>query len=85
MLIVSLPRRAGATRQALLRGGLDHLKTSVKVLQADGGGDSVYSRQRGIGMAIALSAPRSPTHSVSPAGSMAVGCLRPSSNVVTAA
>jgi hypothetical protein len=47
--------------------------------------DRVTSRQCGSGMAIALSAPRSPTHSVSPAGSMAVGRLRPSSTVVTVA
>jgi hypothetical protein len=39
----------------------------------------------GTAIKIALSFARSPTHTVSPAGSMAVGCLRPSSKVVTIA
>jgi len=39
----------------------------------------------GRAMETARSFARSPTHSVSPAGSMAVGCLRPSSRVVTVA
>ncbi len=39
----------------------------------------------GIGRAIALSVARSPTHRISPAGSIAVGWVRPSRMVTTVA